>query len=148
MMCLLKIIKFRVFPNPTVKYLHYHVFIYPTLKIIHREVRLRGAHPTSSKTRGFSLSFEREDRRGHLTGCFGEIYLSLTFLTHEVISHELNHAAMAWGRRCRFDFGVLNHSRVSLTRKVPSTEEAICYAQSSMVKEFYRRIVKMNLEVR
>lgn len=71
---------------------------------------------------------------------FCEVNLVRRHLGTELITHELFHAAIAWGRRVGFDF-----SRLNAPDSVNADEERITYVHGRLCRQFVDRAWKAGL---
>lgn len=65
---------------------------------------------------------------------FAEMNLMRARLGTEVITHEMLHVAIAYGRRVRFDF-----RRLDASDSVNADEERLCYVHGRLCREFVNR---------
>jgi hypothetical protein len=69
-----------------------------------------------------------------------EVNLYVARIGTEVITHEMFHATMQWGRRIGFDF-----PRLDADDSVNDDEERLTYAHSTLCRDFVRRAIAAGL---
>lgn len=106
------IARFRLYPESS-RGLYVRVIVFhdrAALKRCFREIGFRGWRTTA----GYCLSYDRfrvygrgDSRRDRRLPDFASVYVSADAMTMRIVTHELTHAAVAWGRRVGFDFASL-----------------------------------------
>lgn len=88
----------------------------------------------------YRITSYRPGRPARTRMLVAEVNLYLARITTEVITHELLHATMQWGRRIGFDF-----SRLDAEDSVNDDEERLTYAHSTLCRDFVRRAIAAGL---
>lgn len=133
-------LRIRLFPEPASS-LHVTVRVSATVKAMRRDARACGATLGSrERVWGLSHNFTRirilPCGRQRKRPQFGNVFLSATGLTPEIVTHELAHATFAWAARVGIHVDEVH----------PFTdEERWCYAHGRMVADLTRRLERVGL---
>lgn len=140
---------FRLYPEPR-RTLFVRVRIHPTLKAMReRSMELTGSgiHEHGGplrRVRGFCTEWRRwwvePGGRSRKDPCIAEVNLARRYCTMEIVTHELFHATMAWGRRVAFPF-----TRFGAEDSVTDEEEQAAYVHGELCRAFVVRAEEAGL---
>lgn len=128
-------ITFRIYPEKGTRYAL--VTVWPTKRAMQNAMRRGGSRP-GRHTQAFCTGVEviqiRKGRPQRKLGIFAEVNFHRNRLGMEVITHELFHATIAYGRRIKFDW-----SRLGDDDAVNKDEERLTYVHGVLCREFVVR---------
>lgn len=132
-------VTFRIYPEPG-RTLYVRVNVHPTKKAMREYWRASNVR-FNGGTWGRRLAYCTpwhvlmvKHGRCQRNACIAEVNLYRARLTMEIVTHELFHATMEWGRRVRFPF-----SRLGDDDQVNQQEERAAYAHGELCRQFMVR---------
>lgn len=132
------LVRFRLYPEAR-RGLYVAVNVWETAAAMRRYARRTGDQKSARRNcHGYCacyriVRFRARGPQRTLPVC-AEVNLYAGRLTMEVVTHELFHATVQWGRRIGFDF-----SRLDSHDSINEDEERLTYAHSTMCKAFMIR---------
>lgn len=132
-------IRFRLYPDEARKGLHALVYVWPTRKAMLRE----GGYTGCRRTEAFCAPVDvtrYADSRARKLRLFAELHFYRDNLTMRIVTHEIFHATMAYGRRIRFDW-----QRLGAHDSINKDEERLTYAHCHMCRDFMDRANNLKL---
>jgi len=129
--------RFRLYPEPKSR-LYVRVNVWATLRAM--RAYGRASYFTFGRNCVGAATQLRLYRNGRCQPLFCEVNLVRYHLGTEIITHEFFHAAIAWGRRVRFDF-----TRLNAPDSVNEDEERITYVHGRLCRQFVDRAWKAGL---
>jgi len=140
------VVTFRLYPEPG-RTLYVRVNVHRTKKAMREYWRTTDARfggGTWDKRQGYCQ--ERSswkvncDRRMRRDPCIAEVNMYRAALVMGIVTHEMLHAAVAWGRRTHF-----NWQRLEDDDSVNQDEERFAYAHSELCRQFMVRAIAAGL---
>lgn len=136
------VIIFRLYPEEG-RTLYVRVHVHETLKALRERSRELQAMGMSSdyvgrRCQGFVTEWQRwwidENGRSRRDPCIAEVNVARRYCTMRIITHELQHATLAWARRVDFAFTMLYGNIRDMDQ-----EERICYMHGDLCNDFVVR---------
>lgn len=136
-------VRFRLYPERR-RGLYVLVFVWPSAKAMRAHAKRTGDPASGKRTvHGYCSHYII---RSYKTGrcrthpLFSEVHLYRQALTMRIVTHELFHATVGWGRRVGFDF-----SRLDAEDSVNAPEERIAHVHDTLCSDFMRRATALGL---
>lgn len=135
----------RIYPH--CKSLYFKVYVFRTWNAMHQHCVMKTYHGRGEINRGRSLAQcfngPQYDDEGKLTPCLGEIIFYKNRISPDIVSHEMTHGAIYWASRANIN--PVDDTDESMINGV-SQEELFVMAQQEMVKQFFEKIAKFDLD--
>ena len=119
-----------------------NVTVHPNLKSLAAEFKLVKAAGSSSKgLQGFATTYEIRSPTGRKLPLLGEIHLTRSTCTIDVIVHEVMHVVFAWLRYKPERLALLCDPNQS------DAEEDVCYVLGGLAANVVRQLLKNDIKV-
>jgi hypothetical protein len=123
---------FRLYPEPGSRFVV--VRVWPTKRAMAAHRKRRNHRPLGGEASCTQVTATRYGgTRPRRLGIVAEVNFHRRALGMEIVTHEMFHATIAWGRRAGFDF-----SRLAVDY-VNADEERLTYVHGRLCRDFVRR---------
>lgn len=132
-------VRFRIYPAEPRNGLYAMIHVWPTRKAMLR----KGGYSECRRTEAFCSPLEiisYATGKARKSGLFAEVHFYRDNLTMRIVTHEIFHATMAYGRRIKFDW-----QRLGADDSINSSEERLTYAHCHMCRDFMEQAIRLGL---
>lgn len=141
-------IQFKIYPEEGEPHF-FRVFIFRSRRGVFRHWRLGGSEK-DCRALAFCRAYDKVLNFEHgaevEVPCLGDIVFSENYLTHEIVAHEVAHAALHWaGKRLKKPARIVANDAHGPSRMVNKENELFCEISGRMVAQIvdtYRKAVK------
>lgn len=139
-------VRFRLYPMLR-RGLYLTVQVWPSLQSMRSYLSAtypgsRPYHRTLGMCSSFKVVAYRKGKRSRARGIFAELNLCAANLTMRIVTHELQHATLAYARRVKLDLAAIGNDS-ELTTKVSNVEEALCEVHGNLCSAFVQRTISL-----
>lgn len=131
--------RFRLYPEAPCG-LYVLVTVWPSRDLLHQNCSCVGNGAHEGCCSGVTIEQYGEGGYERTLPLCAEVHLHTDAIGTGVLTHELFHATMAWGRRIGFDW-----SRLGADDSVNDDEERLAYAHGKLCHDFVARAIRAGL---